>query len=110
MKKLIVFGLLFLSMNGLHATELLPESQGLDAATFSQWCVAHGGESYAELVERFAQRELREVRRVRWLIGTQERGSFMCFIIQDCFFRQDRALRLLWLLQEAGYPSEAQRR
>ncbi len=106
----MVLSLLFLSMNGLHATELLPESQGLDAATFSQWCVAHGGESYAKLVERFAQRELREVRRVRCLIGTQERAPLMSDIIQDCFFRQDRALQLLFLLQAAGYPSEAQRR
>ncbi len=29
MKKLLMLSLLFLFMNGLHATELLPESQGL---------------------------------------------------------------------------------
>lgn len=109
MKKFFIFGLLFLCLNGLYAVPFEPTFGWCDAPIFRQWCVEHGGESWARLVERFAQNELKEVRSVRRLIGEKERDAFIRFIVRDCYERQDQAIRLLWLLQGV-YPSEVQRR
>ena len=130
MKKFFVLILFFLSMNGLHAMEEGGEPIFGSPAAFALrlWCDAQGGESYARLLERGAERELTEVRRVRewhetgrapfvgyiYTIGSVPLIDYIAplisCIIRDCFARQDRALRILRLLQEAGYQSEAQRR
>jgi len=123
MKKLIVFSLLFFSLNGLYAVEM-----STDAVELRALCEANGGVACAEFIERCARNELANVRRFRELrekggplesvymgkghvfIGyTSADSPIMSGIAWDCMNRQDCALRLLWLLQEAGYPSEAQR-